>query len=77
MKTIFDFNPTDLELKRFGGRKHFEKAKEYGINPFGNADTNNYHLGVLFLMRGNKKQANYFFKKIKNKKILKTLVEDF
>ncbi len=31
MKTIYDFNPTDEELKRFGDRKSIEWARENGI----------------------------------------------
>ena len=77
METIFDFNPTDKELKRFGGREQFEKAKKYGIDPFGDEDTNNYQLGLLFSMRGNKEKAEHYWNQLKNKNILKTLIQDF
>ena len=31
METIFDHNPTDYELTRFGGRKKFDVFKSIGF----------------------------------------------
>lgn len=77
METIFDYNPTDEELKRFGGRKQFEWYKKLGFEPYSHPDDANYALGLLFSMRGDKKKANEYWAKIKHKEILSTLVEDF
>lgn len=77
METIFDYNPTDEELKRFGGREQFEWYRKLRFDPFSNEDNANYALGLLFSMRGNKKRANEYWAKINDKTILSTLVEDF
>lgn len=77
MKTIFDFNPTDLELKRFGSRDTFEKAKEYGVDLFANSDNNLWQIGLLFSMRGDNATANHYWNQMKDKRQLKILVQDF
>ena len=77
METIFDYNPTDEELKRFGGRKNLEYLKQHGIDPFDNADDANFSLGLLFSMRGEKKRANEYWAKIVDRTLLATLIEDF
>lgn len=77
METIFDHNPTDLELKRFGGRESFEFFQEHGIDPFACEDDNLYQLGLLFAMRGDMEKANEYWSKIKYKAMLDTLVQDF
>lgn len=75
METIFDHNPTDEELMRFGGREHFEKDKKYGIVP--SADSNYYMIGMLYAMRKDYYKANRYWHKIKDKSILSTLVQDY
>ena len=77
METIFDYNITDEELKRFGGRKQFEWEAAHGIDSFEFDDDNNYMLGILFSMRGDKEKANEYWAKIKDRSMLGTLVEDF
>ncbi|MBR4266053.1 MAG: hypothetical protein IKQ46_08380 [Bacteroidales bacterium] len=78
MKTIFDFNPTDEELARFGGRKTYEEGKKNGLditNPIW-SDANYYQIGVLLSMRGDKAMADMYFSKIKDKRILRSLWQD-
>lgn len=77
METIFDYNPTDLELKRFGGKESFEFLKENGLQRIITEDDNLYQLGILFAMRGEIKKANEYWSKIKNKDMLDTLIQDF
>lgn len=60
-------------MKRFPWATN-EWAKKITIR---NADNNYYSRGLLFAMRGEKEKANEYFDKIKNKKMLSTLVEDF
>lgn len=55
IETIFDFNPTDAELKRFG-LTHSDKEILLEF-----PDTCNYQLGVLFSIRKNEKKANEYF----------------
>ena len=75
METILDYNPTDKELKRFGGRKAVELAIDKGLYEI--ADNRLYDLGLLFAGRGNKKKADEYFSQIEYKEMLATLVEDF
>ena len=75
LETVFDHNPTDLELKRFGGREWFEQAKEYGVEL--DEDENYYQIGLLYSGRGDYNTAKKYFEKIKDKSMLKTLIEDF
>lgn len=77
METIFDYNPTDLELKRFGGKEAFKFCQEHGIDPFACVDDNLYQLGLLFSMRGDDKKANEYWSRMKDKSMLGTLVQDF
>ena len=78
MENIFDFNPTETELKRFGGIETFEIAKEHGFyDKLISGDNNLYMLGLLFAMRGDKAKANHYFGMIENKDLLCTLVQDF
>lgn len=74
-ETIFDFNPTDFELLRFGGREALNWAVARGIYEVD--DNRYYHLGLLFSGRGDKERASYYFSKIEDEKILHTLVQDF
>ena len=80
METIFDHNPTEGELRRFNITTP-EIAEE--IKPFFTIDSdvarddNYYYLGVLFAMRKDYKKANEYWNKIKDKRILSTLVQDF
>ena len=76
METIFDHNPTEMELQRFGGRKSIEWGIARGMYE---CESNRlYHLGLLFAGRGDEKKANEYFNKIdKNSNILSTLMEDF
>lgn len=81
METVFDHNPTEQELSRFGIKKEFgniDKQIEFmrELNKKSN-DDNLYQLGLLFSIRGNIERANQYFSKIKNKKMLDTLIQDF
>ena len=67
METIFDHNVTDEELKRFGGRECMEWIRSLQGDYYLNSDDANYHLGLLFSMRGDKAKAEYYFRKMKNK----------
>jgi len=65
METIFDYNPTELELRRFGMRRedgYYEKQiarnKEIMSN---SSEPEYYYLGLLFSMRGDKKRAAEYF----------------
>lgn len=77
IETIFDHNPTDLELKRFGGKGCFEYWLNKGINIYDDPDNCNFHLGLLFSMRGDDKKANEYWSKIEHKEMLDVLVQDF
>lgn len=77
METIFDHNPTDKELKRFGGRESFDFFASKGIDEFSCADNNWYMIGMLYAGRGNLDKANLYFSKIENKEMLSTLIQDF
>ena len=46
METIFDHNPSDLELKRWGGRESFEYFANRGVDQFSCADSNYYMIGM-------------------------------
>lgn len=74
METIFDHNPTDEELKRFGGKEVVEDliAKGYYTE-----DDANYQLGILFSMRKDFKKSKEHFLKIEHKAMLDTLIQDF
>ena len=76
METIFDYNPTEEELQRFGGMRQFEHCKELLGAYYIYEDDANYHLGLLFSMRGDTKKSNEYFRKIKNKERLKILWQD-
>lgn len=77
METIFDYNPTNLELKRFGGKEAFEYAKQKNINLFANSDNNLWQIGLLFSMRGDSQKANDYWNKMKDKSQLTILIQDF
>ncbi|QQR98593.1 MAG: hypothetical protein IPK18_03435 [Sphingobacteriales bacterium] len=55
IETIFDFNPTDAELKRFG-LTHSDKEILLEF-----PDTCNYQLGVLFSIRKTKRKPMNIF----------------
>ena len=76
METIFDYNPTKKELQRFGGMRQFEHCKELLGAYYIYEDDANYHLGLLFSMRGDKAKAELYFAKIKDKERLKILWQD-
>lgn len=76
METIFDYNPTEEELQRFGGMKQFEFCKKLLGAYYIYEDDANYHLGLLFSMRGDKERAKSYFAKIKKKEMLSTLMVD-
>ncbi len=76
-ETIFDHNPTDLELTRFGGRKAFDFLKERGVDLFNCQDTNYYQIGLLYSMRGDDTKANEYWSQIEHKEMLMTLWQDF
>ncbi len=76
METIFDYNPTEEELQRFGGMKQFEFYKSVLGAYYIYEDDANYHLGLLFSMRGDKAKAELYFAKIKDKERLKILWQD-
>jgi hypothetical protein len=83
METIFDYNPTKAELKRFNltTLESIESVKSLYAK---DGDTDEcckdsilYQLGFLFVMRGNDKKANKYWEKMKDKRMLSTLVQDF
>ena len=77
-ETIFDYNPTDAELGRWGGRITFDKCFEYKIYvTFTSRDNRLYMLGLLFSMRGDYEKGNEYFSQIEDRDMLHTLVEDF
>ncbi len=77
METIFDYNPTNEELKRFGGLEAFRWLDSNGLQRFTNEDDANYALGLLFCLRKDYKKAKTYFNKIKKRSMLSTLVQDF
>jgi len=77
METIFDYNPTDTELQRFGGRDAIQHLKSCGIDITESHDDRLYQLGLLFLMRGHKKRADQYFSQIQDRNKLNLLFEDF
>ena len=74
-ESIFDYNPTEDEIKRFGGLDCLLWAINKGI--YKNADNRNYDLGILFSSRGDKEKAIRYFDKIEHKDMLQTLMQDF
>lgn len=76
-ETIFDYNSTDEELGRFGGRDCLEWIKslqgDYYIDP----DDADYHLGLLFSMRGDKNKASQYWKRMKEKSRLQLFWNDY
>lgn len=81
METIFDYNPTELEMKRFGIQARFgDIDNQINLMKEMNAkspDDNNYQLGLLFAMRGDMEKSDKYFSQIEDKTMLRTLVEDF
>ena len=75
VETIFDYNPTYEELKRFGGRSSFEFLEKNGIKLCD--DDKYYMLGMLFSMRGDKVKACEYWNKITSNEMLMTLWQDF
>lgn len=74
METIFDYNPSDKEISRFGGLK----SKNLLINFYKLSDDDRlYHLGLLFSSRGDKERAKKYWEQMKDKTPLKALVTDF
>lgn len=76
-ETIFDHNPTERELKRWGGREAFEYFESHGIDPHSDQDTNLYRIGMLYAGRGDYEKANEYWAKMEDKSLLCTLVQDF
>lgn len=76
METVFDHNPTDKELTRFGN--YFESCKLLGIDYTDKkyADANYYQIGILYSLRGDKQKANEYFAKLKNQAFLRTFWQD-
>ena len=74
-ESIFDYNPTEEEMKRFGGLDCLLWA--IGKGAYKIADNRNYHLGLLFSMRGDKEKAISYFNQIEHKEMLKALMQDF
>jgi hypothetical protein len=81
METIFDYNPTDTELKRAGlDRKspNFDFWVERIKQLFAESnDDRLYRLGMLFAGRGDMEKANAYWSQIEHKRMLDTLIEDF
>lgn len=77
-ETIFDYNPTDAELGRWGGRGSFDFSIEHRVYViFTERDNRLYMLGLLFSMRGDYEKGNEYFSQIEDRDMLHTLVEDF
>jgi hypothetical protein len=81
METIFDYNPTDVELKRAGMIREdsdFDFWVEFNKQNFAESnDDRLYCLGMLFAGRGDMKKANAYWSQIEYKRMLDTLIEDF
>lgn len=77
METIFNHNPTDEELRRFGGRDCLEWIKSLQGDYYLNPDDANYHLGLLFSMRGDKLKANQYWKRMEDKSRLQFFGNDY
>ena len=56
IETILDYNPTDEEWKRFGGKESFMRWFDIYIKS--SPDNFNYHLGLLFSIREDKEKAS-------------------
>jgi hypothetical protein len=67
METIFDYNLTERELRRFGISKEWgnvEEQIEKQKNMFAKSKQPEYYwLGILFFSRGDKKRADEYFAK--------------
>lgn len=75
IETILDYNPTAEEWTRLGGEEFIMKYREIYLQS--HSDNHNYHLGLLFAMRGDKSRANKYWQKVENEEMLKTLWQDF
>ncbi|HPW66948.1 MAG TPA: hypothetical protein PLS84_07665 [Salinivirgaceae bacterium] len=62
METIFDHNPTEIEMQRFKGFQDKEFRELYLKHP--NINDYNYHLYLLFRMRGDNKRADEIYPKL-------------
>jgi tetratricopeptide (TPR) repeat protein len=66
VESIFDYNPTERELVRFGvehdGDGHYEERLAF-LKELLSKKTDYYYLGLLFSMRGDKKRAEEYFAK--------------
>ena len=74
IETILDYNPTDEEWKRFGGKDLFLKRQSW-FNKY--PDDAKWQLGLLFSMRGNNKKANEYWSQMTDKSRLQLLWQDF
>jgi hypothetical protein len=83
VESIFDYNPTERELRRFNlySEEQIEEVKylysRYGDTDDCCRDSILYQLGFLFLMRKKPETADKYFSRMKDKGMLSTLVEDF
>jgi hypothetical protein len=80
METIFDYNPTELELRRFGIKREdgdYEKQLKWMKEMLaGFQSPEYYYLGLLFSMRGDdKRAAEYFAKATPGQRAI--LIQDF
>ncbi|MDR1343518.1 MAG: hypothetical protein LBK18_09745 [Prevotellaceae bacterium] len=80
IETIFDYNPSKGELRRFNITSQEEANSVKGLYqkyPDEAHDSICYQLGLLFLMRLDRKKAKMYFDRMKDKAMLSTLVQDF
>lgn len=74
-ESIFDYNPTDRELTRFGGIETAKILKErVNIMP---DDDRYYMLALLFSGRGDKERFLHYCNLIQDKNMLYNFMEDF
>jgi hypothetical protein len=81
VENIFDYNPTERELRRFGVKVeygHYEEQLAIFKGAYINAKKPDYYLlGILFSMRGEKDRANEYFAKAYPDSRLQLLINDF
>lgn len=75
--SIYNHNITEQEMRRFGGWAAYEAIKKAGYDVYKEPDNLYYTLGIIYSIRGKKKEANKYFSKIEDKSMLQTLVQDF
>lgn len=82
MKTIFDFNPTEREIKALTAVDSLTNKSSEEYIEFSSEDKKNFDLSLLFMLRKEGKKGYSYYEKVKDRALKKIwlpsleLVED-